>query len=519
MSEPKWEDTIEIQAEDAPSWDDTQEIEKDSALESVGRGLLQGGTLGFADEAYGALAGLYDVATTDKELKDLKELYKKNRDEVRAANAKSKSDNPTAYNASEIGGAIATSFIPGVAAAKGASVANIAARGALEGAAYGLGNSEAESLKGLAKDTALGGAFGGAGGAAGAAIGKGVSKGATAVRNKLLRSKLLQKIGDKSDDAALYFGGKALGADKARINKIGADKVRDVTRYAIDEGIIAPPSLTANSTESLMSRNRKALSEAGESIGDIYKTIDDKALSSFDPTVVKTQTEEALGGFYNSPLNRSARNQYENTLEAIASRGEGNIPLKVAQELKEELGRAANWKNKLVVSEKEQLARDAYGIVNKALEEATDSGADSLGDASLKEVYKKAKKAYGYNKTIEELLDNKEAREQGNNFFGLGDLVTGAGGFAAMGPIGTAKAIAAKKVGERVFSPANNALVFDKLTKAIRSAPTKLGKYAPVLQNASRRGGKALASASFVLQQTDQDYRQKLEELENEESN
>lgn len=136
-----------------------------SQLESAGRGLAQGASLGFADEAAGALSNIANkFSNTDNSLFD-SENYAKARDDWRAADKAAQAANPNTYLAGQVGGGVALPLGPiGLA------------KGALLGATQGLGSSEADSLGGAAADTALGAGLGGALGAAAPSIGRGISK-------------------------------------------------------------------------------------------------------------------------------------------------------------------------------------------------------------------------------------------------------------------------------------------------------------------------------------------------------
>ena len=79
--------------------------EPPSILESVGRGALQGASMGFADE----IAGAIGAATSKK-------TYTEARDESRAAFDLAKSTNPKAYLAGEVGGGFAGALAPGAVA-------------------------------------------------------------------------------------------------------------------------------------------------------------------------------------------------------------------------------------------------------------------------------------------------------------------------------------------------------------------------------------------------------------------
>lgn len=171
-------------------------------LETAGdlaRGVVQGESLGFGDElkgandalAYGAdespvVTALSAMSPAGmgknvsemvmnhilgrKNGSDTIQTYEKSRDAERTANREARTRSPVAYNAGQVGGAVATSVIPGGGAAKLAAT----------GAAEGLGASEADLLEGdvvgAARDTAIGGAtglaFAGAGKIAGKLAGK-----------------------------------------------------------------------------------------------------------------------------------------------------------------------------------------------------------------------------------------------------------------------------------------------------------------------------------------------------------
>ena len=134
-------------------------------LESGARGLAQGLTFGLVDEATGAI----ESAFTDK-------TYEQARDESRANYNEAKEANPLTYGASELGGAIGSAFIPGMGAlnaGRGARLAEVAGKAALQGGLSGYGNSTAEDTEGLLKDTAKGAVIGGGLGAAGYGVAKG----------------------------------------------------------------------------------------------------------------------------------------------------------------------------------------------------------------------------------------------------------------------------------------------------------------------------------------------------------
>lgn len=123
-------------------------------LESALRGTAQGLSFGFADEVTGALESLASDKTYEQARNESRENYKA-----------AQEANPITYGAGQVVGAVAPALATG-----GTSVAALAA----QGAAQGLGSSEADLLKGdvlgAAKDTAIGASTGAVVGGAGKAL-------------------------------------------------------------------------------------------------------------------------------------------------------------------------------------------------------------------------------------------------------------------------------------------------------------------------------------------------------------
>ena len=134
-------------------------MEQDPSLsETFLHKLGQGASFGFSDEIYAALKS--------GELSG--EEYEKIRDKYRKRLKKMEEANPKTALAGDLAGAIGTGILfPWSNATKGASLAKIAGISATEGAAAGLGYSDEEDAKGIAKDTAIAAGLGGALGAAG----------------------------------------------------------------------------------------------------------------------------------------------------------------------------------------------------------------------------------------------------------------------------------------------------------------------------------------------------------------
>jgi hypothetical protein len=176
---------------DVPLDDGFTEDISPSKLESGLRGGIQGATFGFADEIAGGVTGLGRYAKSKLQGKDtnLTDEYYRARDESRLKFKEAEEVNPLSYGAGQVGGAISTALIPGL------GKANIG-RLAAQGAAHGLGHSEAEDLKGMAKDAAWGGATGAVAGGAGqilkgtTSLGRGIQKVGEAVKGNNITNAL-----------------------------------------------------------------------------------------------------------------------------------------------------------------------------------------------------------------------------------------------------------------------------------------------------------------------------------------
>lgn len=156
-------------AEYIPAGGEAEEPTGPSELESLGRGALQGGTLGFSDEIAGGIEAALDKLRGAHE--EIGKLYAKHRDESRANNQAAEEANPLLYGAGKVGGGL----IPAIATAGESLPAQLAA-GAGVGATQALG--EAPELNKQALEEAGKGALGGA---AGAGLGAGLAKGVGAI--------------------------------------------------------------------------------------------------------------------------------------------------------------------------------------------------------------------------------------------------------------------------------------------------------------------------------------------------
>lgn len=435
---------------------------KPSKMDSLGRGLAQGASLGFADEIAGGAEALLNKAQGSDE--SLSELYKKRRDESRSAYSRAKEANPKSFTTGEVGGTIGTAFIPGLGAANGAKIATIAGKAAIQGAIQGAGSSDEENLVEVARDSARGAVLGAAAGAAGGAIAKGVS-----ALSKGGIKKATDSASKKLSDFAEMRAANALGATKRSLNKQGLERIKSLGREALDEGVVSPLA----TTEKMIDRSKLLQDRGAKAMNEVYSAIDDKGASTFNPLNVASKVDEKLSPEFRTPINKGEVTQLENTLESILQRGDKDISLKSAQSLKEEIGKVAYPRGFTKdVTPKMQMARDAYTVVKEAIDKAAEEGSELINSKNLGAQLQKGKKDYGLGKSFEDLLSNRVSSEEGNKLFGLTDTITGAGAIGTLGPVGAA-VVGAKKIAEK-FGNQVLAVGSDKLAKGMARIPQRV---------------------------------------------
>lgn len=214
-------------------------------LEAAALGAGQGATLGFSDEAAAAmdwLAGKLGVGNPLLTQLGQPETYQEFREYYRRRLAEAQRQNPKSYIAGQLAGAVA---VPG--SGLGATVA--------QGAAAGLGGSEADLTKGevgkAAIDTGLGAGTGALGFLGGKVVSKGVEKAAPTLK-RALRAYSLEK------------GRKALlgGADSLA-NRVPVSE--PAVEEALQSGAIRMGGSTAGAT--------KRLEELAAARGTVYGEI------------------------------------------------------------------------------------------------------------------------------------------------------------------------------------------------------------------------------------------------------
>lgn len=543
-----WRKTITT-SEAAPSWRDSISTEQElpSELESALRGLAQGASFGFSDEMTGAVESIF----TDK-------TYQQSRDESRQNNLEAQTANPTSYMAGEIGAAVGTTFIPGLGvlnAGKGARLAEIATKAALQGGLTGAGLSNEEDISGIARDTIQGATIGGA-------------MGATASKASDLISGAVSKVGNKIDDNILLkkLGKGVFGVDEKATENYLANPARVNSAYSMGE--LAEGVLDKSDNTSVLNELRTKSSELSNTA---WKTLDSKA--GLDKSLIN----EAINSYIDDPKSGLL-------IDGVVVGNAQEMALKKLEALKKQIGQLGNN-----ISE-ENLKRIIQNLDDNINWNAPDAGPtnDAIKnlrtfiDVNLKDqnpAYKKAMSAVEdvtkaneqvksvfqnrlnpdnydkFNKAVKNLINKDELSaasqavdkiKEHTNYdlrqdiydswtksqFDKGDIngsrrtllgtVIGGSVGSAGGPVGsTVGGAVGGAVGftsDRYAGPMFKSLLNGKLSmdNFISQHGQVLGKFTKPLKEAASRGNQALAATHFILASRNPEYRQMIEDLEKE---
>jgi hypothetical protein len=553
-----WKKTI--QSEKKSSWKDTiqNESERTSELESTLRGAAQGASLGFADEITGGIEALKDIALTDKELSDLESLYEQRRNESRSAYKDAEEENPIAYGAGQVGGSIATAFVPGLNVAKGASLMGRLGIAAAQGGLTGLGTSEADNISDLALDTAKGAgmnaAFQGIGEKVLSPIASKVANKAGQISSKITQGDtvsdyLLKKFGNSfanvSDDVTNRYitnpdaVNKSLGigelaedllqsTDKSnslvsqmykKASELSGEAVQTLDKFkglrkkdlvqGIDDLIedLSVDGVLIGSSRKKASNILTGLQEDLSQFGDeISETSIKKVIQSIDDDVdwervdksISDKVKRDLRTFVDHKL-KSQNPAYKNAMLKTEEASEGIATVKKAFENRQN----PESFDKFIKSVKNLQNKSEYSDVNKALEAIkTHTGVD-LREQILNS---QAKSEF-----LKDTTNGSRKTLLGKSIGAAADFLPGKSGEA----LGATLGAASDKFAGRVFKSMLDGKIGSE--KFFAQHGTKLGKYAEVLKTAASKGNQSLATTHYLLSQQDPEYRKKIEELDKEE--
>lgn len=406
-----------------------------STTESAVRGAGQG-LFGLGDELEGAARAVADVTGPQYSITDLLDRYREQRDLARKQNEVAQAANPKAFLAGELGSGIGTSFIPGIGAAKGASLASKLAMAAGQGAAYGLGTSKADLTKGELDAAALDALKSGT-----------VSAGVSGALHGLPSA--LKYLSGKGAEQAERLAESATGATRAQAEKFAPNAGREL----LDRGIVKFGSTPG----SIAKRAQGLMGQSGDDISSVLSNLDEAGVSVPSEDVLGAINESAQAikskgaGFADQV--RALDKIKEDVAESI---GAGPVSLSQLESQKRSFGNV-NWMNPDQALAKKQTYRALMDLVEKKAIEA---------DPKLAEKFINAKDTYKLLAPIQEAAEKRSLQLNQSPWGGLLDISSaGAGGMVGGAPGAIATAVGRRFAAPRIKSAA--AVSLDQISKAL----------------------------------------------------
>lgn len=490
------------------------EPEGPTELQAGVRGGVQGLSLGFADEAGGALQALWAKSKGDPH--EFGKLYAQFRDGIRANDKSAEEAHPTAYGVGKFAGSV----VPALATAGESLPAQLAA-GALMGGANALG--ESKDLSTAPQDVATGAVFG----AAGAGLGNLAGRGASAVIGKVA-----PKASQALDNLAINQGRRAItgGAESMSSKSPISD---EAVRAAFEEGGI--PWIGNVKT---VARNLDDVrSQLGTHYGDILDQLEAHGVTGPDAQHLADQLFAKAKKVQANSLGSPVPGLYNSRAEELAGKAGGDLPLSQAENIKRDLQTQARY-GLYNETPSNEARKDIASMFRKGIEDRVDSAGlnadmDLAGSelnpaqqanaeriSELSNSFRPVKERLGNIIEASNAADKGAGQAARRNAISVRDVAIGAGALAHGNPLHAAEALGLSHVARTYgnVALAKGAYTLSKslgkVGKIVAANPTALGRYGAVLARAAAKSPQDLAEAHFTLAQTSPIYQQVLKDLD-----
>lgn len=311
-------------------------------------------------------------------------------------------------------------------------------------------------------------------------------------------------IGNKLRRSAEKLAVNATGATGAQASKFAPNAGREL----LDEGIVRAGS----TAEGIASRAKGRVGTSQQEIDRVLRELDARGIQA-TPEEVQVALQNSSHPLSSSAGTLPAARQAESMADDIAQI-QGNRPLSLSEvEAQKRSFGNTNWQDPSTGEAQKSTYRGLRDLVEEKAVSA---------DPALGETFKAEKKAYGMFQPIEEAASKRastQSQQQVGNALDVLSLGTGAVTAASTddpSKVGYGLALAgARRFGApRIASTA--AVAIDKVSKILSRNPQVLGSFAPVLQNAAKRGSASFATMNFLLQQSNPKFQTILREVADE---
>lgn len=465
------------------------------------------GALGFGDEMVGGYKALAKKVLPESlggapPGTPIGDIYRHDRDEVRARLATEAQEHPIASTVGDIAGGA----VPLLLAPEADGIAAAAKIGAATGAAAGLGNSDADLTKGefaqAAKDMSKGAALGGAGGAAGQAIASKIPGVSAAVKDWL--EDLSQR--------------KAVNAIRPTAGEV-KNLVQEKQLEPLGDWLLRNKVVEAGDTfGDIAAKAEGVRNAAGQALEESLGELDATGATIPKQKLVDAFTDLAADAESQGPGAKSLGDKYLAEAQKVADRPEQNLTFSQAEQWKRGFQDRVNYARQNPTALQmgdEQLA----GAARKVVEDEAQNAAQQAG-GDVADRFMQAKTAYGNAAKASAMAKGALARQEARNIASPSDKATALGALAtgvAMGhPVAGAAAavgvgVVNKVVRDRAASTTAVAArsLSEKIAGLAASNSRKLGAYGAVLAGALQRGGQTELDANlYVLGQTDPKFQE-----------
>jgi len=290
MKRKKYNQALVDESEQRKLEQETKQEVTTSNLEAAAKGLIQGASLGAADEVVSSLTAVKEsipaamdafdkqtMAGIDNVFSTYKQSYSKNMRDYNKHLKQLEKDHPGIYNTAELAGGVGTGLLTGglVAKAGGGLVASLATM-AGEGFIAGAASSNSETFGGRLEAGAVGGVIGAGAGAAGA----GASKLAGKVANKMGESSFVNFFADSLKDF------------KGTISDDITEYATRMVNYTDNAG--NPVLKIWQNAENALESITKNTFEVNKKLDNIYTSIDDLDVVKLDANVINKRLDREV---------------------------------------------------------------------------------------------------------------------------------------------------------------------------------------------------------------------------------
>lgn len=433
--------------------------------------------------------------------------------------------NPVAYGAGQVAGALTSGVATGGAGGAASLVGKVgqaAKTGGLMGLLQNPGEIEGEldplQLQERLKNAAIGAVSG--------AVVQGSISGASSVAQKL--KEIPTNLKRFSELKAL----KASGAMLRDFRKAyGNNKASELGREVLDSGIVSAGDDVADIAKKAII----AKQAAGEAIGDIYALTDD-AIMKLDPSKLdkkdlellskSTIDLEAFANGYKKQLRNKLRgnaggseiyNKVASYVDEIAQNGK-DVPLQRLREVRSSIDDLINFSK--ANAELSGVQKEYLALRNKIQDLAKErvNVVDRIRGTKNLESLNTLNKKFSNLAEITKIAQDKAAREQSNAAFGLRERISGGAGAVVGGMIGgPAGAIAGGVLGSITTKAARQygtplvARIADRTARVLEKNPALLGEFAEPLLRAAQENPKTFVDIVARLR-VDPDFKRKINE-------